>query len=117
MSLSSPFFSSNHLASIISSGGIVILLFSLIISSCQDHVLFLANPFNRSVVFSFQVLSILSSFPSLFYRSAVKLCHSCSFAISLYRCGFIFFSFVKRLFPCLSTYKVLVMFLVPLAER
>src|SRR3954467_13702300 len=33
-------------------GGIVILLFSLIISFCQDQVLFLAYPFNRSVVFS-----------------------------------------------------------------
>ena len=32
------------------SGGIVMLLSSLIILFCQDHVLFLAYPFNRSVV-------------------------------------------------------------------
>ena len=47
----------------------------------KDHVLSFAYPFNRSVVPSFQVLPILSSFASLLNRSAVwnlsyPLCHS-----------------------------------------
>ena len=50
------------------------LLSSPITSFCKDHVLFLAYPFNRSVVSSFQVLFILSSLASLFNRSAVRIC-------------------------------------------
>ena len=48
------------------------LLFSLIISNCEDHV-FLAYPFNRSVVSSLQVLFILSSFPLSISRSAAQI--------------------------------------------
>ena len=40
---------------------------------CQDRVLFLVYAFNRSVVSSAQVLSILSSFISLFNRSAARI--------------------------------------------
>ena len=37
------------------------LLFSLIILFCQDHVLFLAYPFNRSVVYIIPLLTGVSS--------------------------------------------------------
>ena len=37
------------------------LLFSLIISNCEDHVLFLANPFNPSVVLSFKFFHLIKS--------------------------------------------------------
>ena len=40
LAFSSPFGYSNDLSSILSSGGIVMLLFSLIISNWEDHVLF-----------------------------------------------------------------------------
>ena len=74
------------------SGVIVMLLFSLLISACQDHVQFLPFTvevlsklyqsysfsilFNRSVVSSPQVLFILSSIASLFNRSAIRICSS-----------------------------------------
>ena len=48
------------------------LLFSLIISNCEDHI-FRAYPFNRSVVSSLQVLFILSSFPLSISRSATQI--------------------------------------------
>ena len=48
-----------------------------IFSFCQDHLLSLL----------IHLTGVLS-----------KLCHSCSLAISLYQCGFIFFWFVKPLF-------------------
>ena len=49
------------------------LLSSLIMSNCEDHVLFHAYPFNRRVVSSIQVLFILSSLASLFNRSAAQI--------------------------------------------
>ena len=66
----SPFFS---LHSFISTGGIVILLSSNHLLVLSRSSSFLAYPFNRSVVSSLQFLFILSSFPSLFYRSAVQI--------------------------------------------
>ena len=54
------------------------LLFSVVISNCEDHVSFRAYPFNRSVVPSAQVLFILSSLASLLNRSAVQSCSSSS---------------------------------------
>ena len=58
---------------------------------------FRAYPFNRSVVPFAQVLFALSSLASLFNRSA------CMYFLS-----------IATLFLCLSTYKVILMFLVPL---
>ena len=43
----SSIYYSNDLSSILSSGGIVMLLFSLIISNCEDHVLFLLIHLSR----------------------------------------------------------------------
>jgi len=48
------FISMIYLLLFISSGGIVMLLSSLIFSVCEDRVFFRAYPFNRSVVFSFE---------------------------------------------------------------
>ena len=78
------------------------LLSSPITSFCKDHVLFLAYPCNRSVVFSFQVLSILSSFPLLSTGVLSKLCHSCS--LLLFSTGVLSYSFwsVKLLFHVLQ---------------
>ena len=76
LSFSSPFFYFNDLSSILSFGGNVMLLFSLIISFCQDHVIFLTG-----VLCSHSSFFILSSFASRLNRSAVcnvsyPLCHS-----------------------------------------
>ena len=57
--ISSPFLYSNDLSSIFSYGGMVMLLSSLIISNCEDRVLFFTYPFNRSVVFSFKFFHVI----------------------------------------------------------
>ena len=61
---------------------------------CQDHALFLVYPFNQSVVSSAQVLSILSSFISLFNRSAVRICNS----LFLFPTGVLSTSFISVVF-------------------
>ena len=66
----SPFCYSNDLASILSSGGIVMLLFSLIMSNCQDHVLFVLIHLTGVLCFHSSSL-ILSSFASFLNRRAV----------------------------------------------
>ena len=89
MLFSSPISYFNYLYSILSPGGLLMLLFSLLISVCQDYVQFLpfivevlsklyqsysfSILFNRSVVSSAQVIFILSSLVSLFNRSAVRI--------------------------------------------
>ena len=65
----------------ISSGGIVMLCSSPITLFCQGHVIFLLIHLTGVSCPFFQVLFILSSFASLFYRIAVwnpsyPLCHS-----------------------------------------
>ena len=73
---------------------------------CQDRVLFLVYPFNRSVVSSAQVLSILSSFISLFIQSVVRICNSL-FTLS-YRSAFNFIYLRCILFSIwLNLFKVL----------
>ena len=97
------------------SGGIVILLSSshhlVLPSSCY----FLAYPFKRCVVFSFQVLSILSSLASLFNQSAIRICSSL-FLVHIVSTGVLACTScpLQPFFLCLSTYKVPVMSLVPL---
>ena len=72
LAFSSPFCYSNDLSSILFSGGIVMLLSSLIFSNCGSCS-FHAYPFNRSVLpFSFKFFFILSSLASLSNRSAVR---------------------------------------------
>ena len=61
LAFSPPFCYSNDLSSILSPGGIVMLLFSLIILFCQDHVLFHAYQFNWSVVSIIPLLTGVSS--------------------------------------------------------
>ena len=75
------FFSVLFIAFFHFSRGIVMMLSSLIISYCEDHVLSFAYPFNRSVVSSLQFLFILSSF--LLFSTGVfsKLYHSYAFSI------------------------------------
>ena len=67
---SSPFFS---LHSFISTGGILISLSLTHLLVLSRSSSFLAYPFNRSVVSSFQFLFIVSSFLLFFNRSAVKI--------------------------------------------
>ena len=89
LAFSSTFFYLNYLYSILSPGALVMLLFSLLISVCQDHVQFLPFTvevlsklyqsysfsilFIQSVVPSAQVLVMLSSFISLFNQSAARI--------------------------------------------
>ena len=80
LAFSSSFCYSNDLSSILSYGGIVMLLSSLIISNCQDRVLFVIIHLTGVSCFHSSSL-ILSSFPSFLNWRAVwnpsyPLCHS-----------------------------------------
>ena len=67
LAFSSPFCYSNDLSSILSSGGIAMLLFSLIISNWEDHVLFVLIHLTRVLCHlfkffsSYQVLHLFST--------------------------------------------------------
>ena len=69
------------------------LLFSLIILNCEDHVLFVLM----------HLIGVLS-----------KFCHSCSLAISLYRGGHILFIREALFFSMSFNLQVLIILLVPL---
>ena len=77
ISFSSPSLYPNNLASILSPGDIVMLLFSLIFSNWGSCSFLLASPFNRSVVSSLQVLSSYQVLPlfSTWVLSEILLTH------------------------------------------
>ena len=69
-----------------------------IFSFCQDHLLSLLIHLTGVWCHLFNFFSSYQVSFSFSTGVLSKLCHSCSLAISLYRCGFIFFWFVKPLF-------------------
>ena len=89
---------------------------SPITSFCEDHVLFLLIHLTGVL---YHLFNIFSSH-QVFFSFLLECCPNSVILVpwlSHYTEVVIFFSFVKLLFSCFSTYKVLVMVLVPLAER
>ena len=80
MLFSSPFFCFDDPTSILSPRGLVRLLFSLLISVCQDHILSFANPFSTRVLcFQSSIFSsyqVLIQLLFLFNRSVARSCSS-----------------------------------------
>ena len=66
LAFSSTFVYLNYLSSILSSGGLVMLLFSIIISNCEDHVLFVLIHLTRV---SCPLLKFFSSYLVLYHFS------------------------------------------------
>ena len=81
LAFSSPFFYFNDLSSILSSGGIVMLLSSLIISYCEDRVLFMLIHLTGVLCHLFKCCSSYHVFLLLSVGVLPKLYQSYSFSI------------------------------------
>ena len=85
LAFSSPFCYSNDLSSILSSGGIVMLLSSLIISNCEDRVLFMLIHLTGVLCHLFKFFSSYQVFPlfSTGLLSEILLTHCAILSIVL----------------------------------
>ena len=89
-----PFFYFNDLSPILSSGGFGCCSLQPIFSFCQDRVLFLVYPFNRSVVSFCSSSFILSSFSFSFQLK----CYQNRFFLFLFLNGVLSASFISVVF-------------------
>ena len=113
----SPFCYSNDLSSILSFGGIVMLLFSLIISNCEDHVLFVLIHLTGV---SCPLFKFFSSYPVLHLfstRVLSKFVLPCSLFISFQPEWFNPFLSIVLVIHSFATSKVQMVFLVSIFYR